>query len=70
MTGSEYWRPRAVLLMEKVKRGFNNVIGQEVLNAVASSDKKGWCKWLVEFFRPRNFEVEWDGKVRGRAQLI
>ena len=52
---------------EDVKGGFNNVIGQEVLDAVAGSCKKEWCKWLVHFFRPRNFEVEWDGKIRRRG---
>ena len=50
-----------------VKGWFNNVIGQEVLNSVAKSDKKGWCKWLVDFFRSRDFDVERDGKVRGRG---
>ena len=40
--------------------GFNNVIGQEVLDSVAKSDKRGWGKWLGDFFRPRKFDVEWD----------
>ena len=31
------------------------------------SRKKGWCQWLRDFFRPRQFEVEWDGKARGRG---
>ena len=29
--------------MEDVKGGFNNVLGQEVLDAVAGSEKRGWC---------------------------
>ena len=44
--------------MEDVKGGVNNVIGQEVLNPVAGSSKRGWCRWLKDFFRPRQFEVE------------
>ena len=24
-------------------------------------------RWLREFFRPRQFDVEWDGKVRGHG---
>ena len=51
--------------MEDIKGGFNNVLRQEVLDAVGGSSKKGWCRWLRDFFRPRHFEVEWDGKVRG-----
>ena len=55
--------------MEDVKGGFNNIIGQEMLNCVAKSDKRGWCRWLVDFFRLQNFDVEWDGKVRGRGSI-
>ena len=54
-------------VMEDVKGGFNNVLGQEVLDTVAESCKKGWCKWLKAFFRPQQFGVEWDGKVRGKG---
>ena len=43
--------------------GFNNVLGQEVLDAVAGSEKRGWCQWLKDLFRPQQFEVEWDSKV-------
>ena len=49
---------QAMWVMEDVRGDFNNVLGQEVLDAVASSDKKGWCQWLKAFFRPRQFEVE------------
>ena len=35
-------------VMEDVKGQFNNVIGQELLNSVAGSDKKGWCRWLTK----------------------
>ena len=36
-----------------------------MLDSVVKSDKRGWSKWLGDFFRPRKFDVEWDGKVRG-----
>ena len=54
----------------KTSRGFNSVLGQEVLDSVAKSCKKRWCRWLVNIFRPRKFEVEWDGKVRGRGSPL
>ena len=54
-------------VMEDVKGGFNNVLGQEVLDVVARSKKRGWGRWLRDFFRPWQFEVEWDGKVRGQG---
>ena len=57
---------QALWVMEDVKGGFNNVLGKEVLDAVARSDKKGWFRWLKQFFRLRQFDVEWDGKVPGR----
>ena len=53
--------------MEDVRGGFNNVLGQEVLDAVSRSCKRGWCRWLIDFFRPREFDVEWDGKIRGHG---
>ena len=52
-------RGRQVLwVMEDIKGGFNNVLGQEVLDVMASFKKKGWCWWLKDFFRPWQFEVE------------
>lgn len=48
-------------VMEDVKGGFSNVLGQQVLDLC----KKGRCRWLKWFFRPRQFKVEWDEKVRG-----
>ena len=54
-------------VMEDVKGGVNNVLGQEVLDSVAGSSKRGWGWWLKQFFKPRQFEVEWDGKVRGKG---
>ena len=54
-------------VMEDVKGGFNNVLGQEVLDAVARSEKRGWGRWLRNFFRLWQFEFEWDGKVWGQG---
>ena len=54
-------------VMEDIKGGFNNVLGQEVLDAVARSEKRGWGRWLRDLFRPRQFEVEWDSKVQGQG---
>ena len=34
---------------------------------VTGSEKRGWCWWLRDFFRPRQFKVKWDGKVRGQG---
>lgn len=28
-------------------------------------NQEGVCQWLNQFFRPQQFDVEWDGKVRG-----
>ena len=53
---------QAVWLMEDVKGGFNNVIGHEVLDTVAKSSKKGWCKWLAHFFRQGC--SKWNGTER------
>ena len=50
-----------------MSNSFNNVLGQEVLDAVVGSSKRGWCRWLKQFFRQRQFEVEWDGKVREKG---
>ena len=58
---------KVLWVMEDVKGGFNNVLVQEVLDVVGGSRKKGWCRWLRDFFRPRQFEVEWDGTVWGRG---
>ena len=33
-------------VMEDVRGGFNNVLGQEVLDSLGGSKKKRWCRWL------------------------
>ena len=44
--------------------GFNNVLCQKVLDMVTESCKQGWYRWVKQFFRLRQFDVEWDVKVR------
>ena len=41
---------QALWVMEDVRGGFNNVLGQEVLDVVSKSCKRGWCQWLIDFF--------------------
>ena len=49
-----------------MKRGFHNIIGDEVLGRLASvTSTRGLCRWVEWFVSPRKFEVSWDGKVRG-----
>ena len=49
-----------------VKGGFQNVVGEEVLGSVSVVEEcRQWCKWLGAFLSPREFEVSWDGMVRG-----
>jgi len=33
-----------------------------------SEEGKKWTPWVKEFFRAREFELEWDGKVRGKGK--
>ena len=52
-----------------VKGGFQNVREQEVLKRI---DKSGHCKrwkgWVKNFFREREFSIEWDGAIKGRGK--
>ena len=49
-----------------VKGGFQNVVGGEVLHVLEGVDgTRGLCGWVEAFVAPREFEVSWDGKVRG-----
>ena len=54
-------------VIEHVTWGFNNALDQEVICSVAGTCKKGWCRWLAHLFRRRQFEVEWDGRIRVRG---
>ena len=33
-----------------------------------SEEGKKWIPWVKRFFRARRFELEWDGKTRGRGR--
>ena len=49
-----------------VKGGFQNVVDEEVLGLLRGVEgTRGLCGWVEQFVAPRDFEVSWDGKVRG-----
>ena len=51
-----------------VKGGFQNVRSAEVLNMIGGCGPlRCWLSWLKRFMSPREFEVAWDGRVRGRG---
>jgi len=33
-----------------------------------SEEGSKWFPWIKEFFRGREFELEWDGTVRGKGK--
>lgn len=48
------------------KGGVQNVVGDKVLELlVGVVGMKGSSIWVIHFMAPREFEVSWDGKVRG-----
>ena len=50
----------------EVKGRFQNVVGNEVVGRLAQvAGTRGLCRWVEQFVSPREFEVSWDGKVRG-----
>jgi len=52
-----------------VKGGFQNVREEDVIKELENSKEgKKWILWIKEFFRAREFELEWDGKVRGKGR--
>ena len=51
-----------------VKGGFQNVRSAEVLARMEScTPLRYWLPWLERFMALREFEVAWDGRVRGRG---
>ena len=51
-----------------VKGGFQNVRSAEVLNRIGGCGPlRCWLSWLERFMSPRDFEVAWEGSVRGRG---
>ena len=52
-----------------MKRGFQNVVGEEVLRQLQEVEgTRDLCGWVERFVSPRDFEVSWDGRVGGRGQ--
>ena len=52
-----------------VKGGFQNVVGEEVLGLLVGGEgTQGLCGWVEQFVAPSDFEVSWDGKVRGMGR--
>jgi len=52
-----------------VKRGFQNVREEDVITELKKSEEgRKWIPWYREFFRAREFEMEWDGRVQGRRR--
>ena len=55
-----------------VRGGFQNVVGNEVLEYLDRVEgARGLCRLVREFVSPRRFEVSWDGSVRrvGRSTV-
>ena len=51
-----------------VKGGFQNVRSADVLDRIGGCGPlRSWLSWLERFMSPREFEVAWDGGVRGRG---
>ena len=56
--------------MWDVRRGFQNVTEKAVLERCQRSEQaKRWSSYLRDFFRAREFTVEWDGEVRGKGKI-
>jgi len=52
-----------------VKGGFQNVREEDVIRELEKSEEgRKWIPWCKEFFRAREFEIEWDRRVRGRGR--
>ena len=51
-----------------VKGGFQNVRSAEVLSRIGGCGPlRCWLSWLERLMSPREFEVAWDGSVRGKG---
>ena len=52
-----------------VKRGFQNVWWEPVMERLSEHPEGSrWLPWLTNVFGRRNFEVVWDGTLKGRGQ--
>jgi len=53
-----------------VKGGFQNVREKDVIKELEQLEEgRKWILWVKEFFRAREFELEWDGKSRGIEKM-
>jgi len=56
-------------MVARVKGGFKNVGEEDVVRELEKSEEgKKWIPWVTQFFLAREFEIEWDGKVRGKGK--
>jgi len=52
-----------------VKGGFQNIREEDVIRELEKSEEgKKWIPWVKDFFRTREFDLEWDRKVRGKGK--
>ena len=57
--------------MWDVRGGFGNSRLEVVEHRIQQTNTEIWQRWggyIKNFFRPRSFEVEWDGKVRDSSR--
>ena len=52
-----------------IKGGFQNVKEEDVIRELEKLEEgKNWIPWIRGFFRARRFELEWEGKTRGKGK--
>ena len=52
-----------------MKGGFQNVREEDVIKQLEKSEEgRKWILYVQDFFKARQFEVEWDGIVRGKGR--
>ena len=52
-----------------MKRGFQNVRDKDVQRELEKSEEgRKWILWIGGFFKARNFDLEWDSKMRERGK--
>ena len=52
-----------------VKGGFQNVREEDVIRQLRKSEEgRKWISYIQDFFRSKQFEVEWDKIVRGKGR--
>ena len=52
-----------------VKGGFQNAREEDMVKQLEKSEEgRKWIPYVRNFFRAREFDIEWDGKTRGRGK--